>query len=339
MAGIDLNTVEEDEAEAEVPPVAARAGGPVCLELWHACAGPVAPLPRKGNAILYLPQGHLEHIGGDAERRARARVREDEDARRDGEDEAAMKPLARTPHIFCKTLTASDTGTHGGFSVPCRARTASHRYFQVTEYLNIYLTRVHGLRRRISDGLDFQLIRQTLTSWIRFEEENGTLDDYDLAVKKVTPRLKELMTFKSQEEAKVEAYPNPNDNSNANDSSQKRKPSKMANKQQPPAKKRKENPPKSTMPSNDQGSNLQSGHSGAVTTVEVGEASREKVVASMEMKVDGDSQIGKSSSNEPKPSFYNDKCTVFVSNIDLKANEDDLRRFLMSCPACSRKAF
>ena len=134
----------------------------------------------------------------------------------------------------------------------------------------------------------------------------------------VTPRLKELMTFKSQEEAKVEAYPNPNDNTNANDSSQKRKPSKMANKQQPPAKKRKENPPKSTMPSDDQGSNLQSGHSGAVTAVEVGEASREKAVASMEMKVDGDSQTGKSNSNETKPSFYNDKCTVFVSNIDLK---------------------
>jgi len=31
------------------------------------------------------------------------------------------------------------------------------------QYLNNYLTRVHGLRRRISDGLDFQLIRQTLT--------------------------------------------------------------------------------------------------------------------------------------------------------------------------------
>ncbi|OQU87307.1 hypothetical protein SORBI_3003G251700 [Sorghum bicolor] len=167
MAGIDLNTVEEEdeeEAEAEAPPVAARAGGgAVCLELWHACAGPVAPLPRKGSAVVYLPQGHLEHIGGDAdaagaavpphvlcrvvdvtlhadgatdevyarvsllpedeeaERRARARVREDEDADRDGEDGAAMKPLARTPHMFCKTLTASDTSTHGGFSVPRRA--------------------------------------------------------------------------------------------------------------------------------------------------------------------------------------------------------------------------
>jgi hypothetical protein len=58
----------------------------------------------------------------DAEKRAQARVRDDEDAdRRDGEDGGAMRPLARTPHMFCKTLTASDTSTHGGFSVPRRA--------------------------------------------------------------------------------------------------------------------------------------------------------------------------------------------------------------------------
>ncbi|CAO2165878.1 unnamed protein product [Urochloa humidicola] len=163
MAGIDLNTVEEeeDEEEAEAPP---PVGGAVCLDLWHACAGPVAPLPRKGSAVVYLPQGHLEHIGAadaspaaalppphlfcrvvdvnlhadgatdevcarvsllpegeEAERRACARAREDEDAARDGEGGGAMKPLARTPHMFCKTLTASDTSTHGGFSVPRRA--------------------------------------------------------------------------------------------------------------------------------------------------------------------------------------------------------------------------
>jgi len=56
MTGIDLNTVEEEdevEAEAEAPPVAARAGGAVCLELWHACVGHVAPLPRKGSTVLY----------------------------------------------------------------------------------------------------------------------------------------------------------------------------------------------------------------------------------------------------------------------------------------------
>ncbi|CAD6266492.1 unnamed protein product [Miscanthus lutarioriparius] len=122
MAGIDLNTMEEeDEAEAEAPSVATRAGGVVCLELWHACAGPVAPLPHKGSTVLYLPQGHLEHIGGDAERRARGPVWEDEDVGCDGEDGAAMKPLARMPHMFCKTLTASDTSTHGSFSAPRRA--------------------------------------------------------------------------------------------------------------------------------------------------------------------------------------------------------------------------
>ncbi|GJM93622.1 hypothetical protein PR202_ga10191 [Eleusine coracana subsp. coracana] len=161
MAGIDLNTIEgeEDEEEEAPPPVAARpAGGAVCLELWHACAGPVPPLPRKGSAVVYLPQGHLEHIGGDAaaaavpphvfcrvvdvdlhadavtdevyarvslapedEAEARARATEDGTAVRDGEEDAAMKRIARVPHMFCKTLTASDTSTHGGFSVPRRA--------------------------------------------------------------------------------------------------------------------------------------------------------------------------------------------------------------------------
>jgi auxin response factor len=61
----------------------------------------------------------------EAEARARAR-REDRSAARDGdgeedEDAAAVKRLARVPHMFCKTLTASDTSTHGGFSVPRRA--------------------------------------------------------------------------------------------------------------------------------------------------------------------------------------------------------------------------
>lgn len=38
----------------------------------------------------------------------------------DGED-AGLTPTKTTPHMFCKTLTASDTSTHGGFSVPRRA--------------------------------------------------------------------------------------------------------------------------------------------------------------------------------------------------------------------------
>ena len=102
MAGIDLNTVEEeDEAEAEAPPVAARAGGAVCLELWHACAGPVAPLPRKGSAVVYLPQGHLEHIGSDAGAAGAAA--------------AAAVP----PHVLCRVV---DVTLHVSSCVAPRAR-------------------------------------------------------------------------------------------------------------------------------------------------------------------------------------------------------------------------
>ncbi|KAM0930899.1 hypothetical protein ACQ4PT_000621 [Festuca glaucescens] len=155
MMGIDLNTVEEDEEEEGGPP-----RGAVCLELWHACAGPVGPLPRKGSAVVYLPQGHLEHIGEAAAAEGSAvpphvfcrvvdvnlqadaatdevyaqvsllvldseegKRRMPPDGENDGEDAAdAVKRLApRIPHMFCKTLTASDTSTHGGFSVPRRA--------------------------------------------------------------------------------------------------------------------------------------------------------------------------------------------------------------------------
>lgn len=32
----------------------------IYLELWHACAGPLTCLPKKGNVVVYFPQGHLE---------------------------------------------------------------------------------------------------------------------------------------------------------------------------------------------------------------------------------------------------------------------------------------
>lgn len=55
--GIDLNTVEEDGEAAAVG---------VCGELWHACAGPGVALPRRGSAVVYLPQAHLAAGGGEA---------------------------------------------------------------------------------------------------------------------------------------------------------------------------------------------------------------------------------------------------------------------------------
>nr|CAD1823774.1 unnamed protein product [Ananas comosus var. bracteatus] len=167
--GIDLNTVEEEEEEEAPAPAApaTSAAGSVCLELWHACAGPLISLPRKGSLVVYLPQGHLEHAGDgggggaaaaaglirygvpphvfcrvvDVKLHAEALtdevyaqlslVAETEEVEQrireagvegDGEmEDDDTEKRSSMPHMFCKTLTASDTSTHGGFSVPRRA--------------------------------------------------------------------------------------------------------------------------------------------------------------------------------------------------------------------------
>lgn len=60
--GIDLNSMEEEEEEEAAAPAVLLQPPTVCLELWHACAGPLISLPKKGSVVVYLPQGHLEHL-------------------------------------------------------------------------------------------------------------------------------------------------------------------------------------------------------------------------------------------------------------------------------------
>lgn len=74
MAGlIDLNTAEDDEtpssggssstsATSMSITTATPSASSVCLELWHACAGPMICLPKKGSVVVYFPQGHLELV-------------------------------------------------------------------------------------------------------------------------------------------------------------------------------------------------------------------------------------------------------------------------------------
>ncbi|KAL7089052.1 hypothetical protein ACP275_13G164600 [Erythranthe tilingii] len=167
---IDLNTVDnEDETaspsgsptssaasgnfEFSVPPSSAA----VCMELWHACAGPLISLPKKGSAVVYFPQGHLEQLrehtavaydlpphvfcrvvdvklhadAASDEVYAQVSLVPDQQIEqnwREGMIETEVEDedpegmgKSMTPHMFCKTLTASDTSTHGGFSVPRRA--------------------------------------------------------------------------------------------------------------------------------------------------------------------------------------------------------------------------
>ncbi|XP_065857680.1 auxin response factor 6 [Euphorbia lathyris] len=126
-------------------------------ELWHACAGPLVSLPAVGSRVVYFPQGHSEQVAASTNREVDAHIpnypslppqlicqlhnvtmhadvetdevyaqmtlqpmspQEQKDAYLPAE---LGSPSKQPSNYFCKTLTASDTSTHGGFSVPRRA--------------------------------------------------------------------------------------------------------------------------------------------------------------------------------------------------------------------------
>ncbi|KAH8519053.1 hypothetical protein H0E87_000758 [Populus deltoides] len=126
-------------------------------ELWHACAGPLVSLPAVGSRAVYFPQGHSEQVAASTNKEVNAQipsypslpaqlicqlhnvtmhadVETDEvyaqmtlqplspQEQKDAYLPADMGTPSKQPtNYFCKTLTASDTSTHGGFSVPRRA--------------------------------------------------------------------------------------------------------------------------------------------------------------------------------------------------------------------------
>ncbi|KAJ0973535.1 hypothetical protein J5N97_021494 [Dioscorea zingiberensis] len=125
---------------------------PLYTELWHECAGSLVTVPRAGELVFYFPQGHIEQVEASTNQVAdqqmpiynlpwkilcrvvnvelKAEPDTDEvyaqvtllpEMKQDEtsvEKETLPSPPPRTHvHSFCKTLTASDTSTHGGFSV------------------------------------------------------------------------------------------------------------------------------------------------------------------------------------------------------------------------------
>lgn len=126
-------------------------------ELWQACAGPLVNLPPAGTHVVYFPQGHSEQVAASLKKDVDAQIPNypnlpskllcllhnvtlhadpetdevyaqmtlqpvpsvDKDALL--RSDLALKSNKPQPEFFCKTLTASDTSTHGGFSVPRRA--------------------------------------------------------------------------------------------------------------------------------------------------------------------------------------------------------------------------
>ncbi|KAL6844414.1 hypothetical protein ACP4OV_026087 [Aristida adscensionis] len=127
-------------------------------ELWHACAGPLVCLPQRGSLVYYFPQGHSEQVAATTRKTLNCRIPNypslpsqllcqvhNITLHADKETDEIYAQMTLQPvhsetdvfpipslgayytksqhptEYFCKNLTASDTSTHGGFSVPRRA--------------------------------------------------------------------------------------------------------------------------------------------------------------------------------------------------------------------------
>ncbi|PSR89417.1 Auxin response factor 2 like [Actinidia chinensis var. chinensis] len=120
-------------------------------ELWRACAGPLVTVPGEGERVFYFPQGHIEQVEASTNQvsdqempvynlpskilcrviNVQLKAEPDTDEvfaqvtllplKEDDNDTEKERVPPSQPrfhvHSFCKTLTASDTSTHGGFSV------------------------------------------------------------------------------------------------------------------------------------------------------------------------------------------------------------------------------
>ncbi|XP_008795277.2 auxin response factor 7-like isoform X2 [Phoenix dactylifera] len=132
-------------------PCSGPSGDALYRELWHACAGPLVTVPRERERVYYFPQGHMEQLEASTNQgldqhmplfnlpskilcrvvhvQLRAEPDTDEvyaqitllpepDQSEITSPDPPLPELERCAvHSFCKTLTASDTSTHGGFSV------------------------------------------------------------------------------------------------------------------------------------------------------------------------------------------------------------------------------
>ncbi|KAJ6826981.1 auxin response factor 16 isoform X1 [Iris pallida] len=125
-------------------------------ELWHACAGPLVSLPPVGSLVVYFPQGHSEQVAASMKKDIDSMpsypslpsklicMLHDVTLHADPETDEVYAQMTLQPvnkcdkeallasemdlkqnkqptEFFSKTLTASDTSNHGGFSVPRRA--------------------------------------------------------------------------------------------------------------------------------------------------------------------------------------------------------------------------
>lgn len=154
-------------------------------------------------------------------------------------------------------------------------------------------------------------------SWLRFEREFGTLEDYDHAVQKVSPRLEELRMFSLQQESKTVATSGEaKEHSSKKKPREKRKPSSNLSKDQTPPKRQKETG-QSFKKGSKKDDDKEQGVSGTNKT--------EETEPNFDKREQSNVKLKKDSINEKAK--YTDQCTAFISNLSLNANYEHLRNF------------
>lgn len=175
-------------------------------ELWKACAGPLVDVPRTNEKVFYFPQGHMEqleastnqelsqaiplfslpskilcrvlHIQLKAEQETDEvyaqiallpEANQDEPSSPDPVVPESPRPVV---HSFCKILTASDTSTHGGFSVLRKHATESLPPLDMTQATptqDLIAKDLHGYEWRFKHIFRGQPRRHLLTTgWSTF---------------------------------------------------------------------------------------------------------------------------------------------------------------------------
>ncbi|CAB4267689.1 unnamed protein product [Prunus armeniaca] len=157
-----------------------------------------------------------------------------------------------------------------------------------------------------------RIIQDICYSWLRFEREFGSLDDFDRAVQKVTPRLEELQLFRSQQESKLTEE---GENSSKKNVRDKRKQVSEIPDEHYPAKRQK-----------DASQKPKKAHGKDSDVLNPGERTVEKIKPKGD-KPDIQNEQQMKERVPEKTKVYADQCTAFVSNINLKANDEHLRQF------------
>ncbi|KAB2074362.1 hypothetical protein ES319_A07G149200v1 [Gossypium barbadense] len=147
MANVQVNPRGSSIAHSE----SGSSDDDLYAELWKLCAGPLVEIPRNHERVFYFPQGHMEQLEASTNQELNNQAPlfnlsskilcrvihvqllaeqetddvyaqitlqpEPDQSEPTSPDPCPAEAPKRTVQSFCKILTASDTSTHGGFSV------------------------------------------------------------------------------------------------------------------------------------------------------------------------------------------------------------------------------